>query len=148
MDETILFSHPDLDYGYLSNDYMHRFQLDGWNWPSVEHYYQANKFTALKRIYHEIRECKEPADARRYARHCKHFVSKDWEKKRLDVMSRAVLEKFRSSEDLTQSLLKTAPAVLVDTSKKDTYWGYEGENQMGKVLMETREILSLIQQSA
>ena len=40
----IRFYRPQDEYGFMSNYFEYRFWLDGRDWLSVEHYYQAQKF--------------------------------------------------------------------------------------------------------
>ena len=42
--DEIRFYHPDNPHGWLSNFSPHGFHLDGHDWPTVEHYFQAQKF--------------------------------------------------------------------------------------------------------
>jgi N-glycosidase YbiA len=62
-------------------------------------------------------------------------------------MLRCLEWKFTQNEDLKQILLDTKPALLIENSPKDSYWGCgkdgKGQNKLGISLMKVRdEILS------
>jgi ribA/ribD-fused uncharacterized protein len=72
-------------------------------------------------------------------------LRKDWEEVKDDIMRRAVLEKFKSHNDIKIILLSTGDEEIIEKTIKDYYWGCgeggTGENMLGKILMETRENL-------
>lgn len=61
-------------------------------------------------------------------------------------MRRAVLEKFKTNEDIQRILLSTKDEEIIEETTEDYYWGCgkngKGKNMLGKILMEIREILS------
>lgn len=58
-------------------------------------------------------------------------------------MSQLIFQKFLTDLQLRQKLLDTKDAYLEETNNwNDTFWGVcngEGENNLGKILMATRE---------
>jgi ribA/ribD-fused uncharacterized protein len=60
-----------------------------------------------------------------------------------------VLAKFTQHDDLKKVLLDTGDAELIEDTTSDYYWGNgtngTGKNMLGKILMETREIIRPIQ---
>jgi ribA/ribD-fused uncharacterized protein len=56
-----------------------------------------------------------------------------------------VLKKFETHADIRETLLGTGDQELVEKTTGDYYWGCgtngTGKNMLGKILMETREIL-------
>ena len=60
-------------------------------------------------------------------------------------MRRAVLRKFERHADLRAILLATGDEEIVENAPGDFYWGCgadgSGKNMLGRILMETREIL-------
>ena len=52
-------------YDFLSNYFEYSFSIDGKDWHSVEHYYQAQKF-AGRPMEERVRLCKTPAEANNY----------------------------------------------------------------------------------
>jgi ribA/ribD-fused uncharacterized protein len=142
---TIYFFNPDDEYGFLSNYSNHGFEMEGRYWQTVEHYYQARKFTD-ETIRQEISQAKTPDKAKRLARKFMDHINDNWDKIKDEVMLKAVLKKFEIHEDLRKLLISTGDEELVENSKSDFYWGHAwngtGQNKLGKILMEVRERLN------
>ena len=68
-----------------------------------------------------------------------------WEDVKLAIMREAVLAKFQQHDDLWKILRDTGNSLIVEHTKNDSYWGDggdgRGQNMLGKILMEVREIL-------
>ena len=60
---TIYFYTTTDDFGFFSNFSRHGFELDGEYWPTVEHYFQAQKFAGT-RYEAQIRRAPTPKEAR------------------------------------------------------------------------------------
>ncbi len=141
---TITFYGTKDEYGCFSNFSAHGFELDGAYWPTSEHYFQAQKFAGTA-YAEQIRKAKSPAIAARLGRSRKQPIRTDWEQAKDDVMRRVVLRKFETHADIRAILLGTADQDLVEKTTRDYYWGCgtngTGKNMLGKILVETREIL-------
>lgn len=130
-------------YQFLSNFWRHPILFDGDEYPSVEHAFQAAK-TNDPDERQIVREQMSPGRAKR----CGHRVTlrADWEKVKVDVMRRLVREKFKD-QTLKQKLLDTGDVELVEWNTwGDTFWGVctlirQGQNRLGKILMEVRKEL-------
>jgi ribA/ribD-fused uncharacterized protein len=141
---VIKFYGRNDEHGCFSNFAHSPFRLNGQTWPSVEHYFQAQKFPDTE--YEEaIRLAKTPARAKGMGRSRKYRLRRDWERVKDGVMREAVLAKFTQHAELRALLLGTASAVLVENSPTDAYWGCGahggGKNKLGKILMSVREEL-------
>jgi ribA/ribD-fused uncharacterized protein len=132
------------EYGCLSNFYPATFALNGCSWPTVEHYFQAQKFPDTD-YEQAIRRAKSPAKAKSMGRTRSRRLRNDWERVKNGIMREAVLAKFTQHADLRVVLLGTADAILMENSPTDTYWGIGshggGKNMLGKILMSVREEL-------
>lgn len=130
-------------YGCFSNFSGHGFELDGLWWPTVEHYYQAQKCAGTSYI-DAVRRARTPMQAKIVGNDRSRLLRADWEQVKVDIMRQAVLRKFEVHDDIREILLATGEEVLVENSPTDYYWGCgirkTGKNMLGKVLMEVREI--------
>jgi ribA/ribD-fused uncharacterized protein len=138
--ETVYVSRSDAT-DLLAAWSKHGFELDGIDWPSVEHYYQGMKF-ADPVLREAIRSAPHPKEARKIARKNRRRVVRDWKSVRKVHMTRAVYLKCRTHPEVAEALLATGTAKIVETSQYDYYWGCgrdgRGENSYGKVLAEVR----------
>ncbi|HIK26727.1 MAG: NADAR domain-containing protein [Oscillatoriaceae bacterium SKW80] len=141
---TIYFYKVDAPYGCFSNFSPHGIYLDGYYWPTVEHYYQAQKFvgTADAAIIPIIRAAKTAQEAAFLGRDRTRQYRPDWEAVKLSVMRSAVLLKFLSHLDIQAILLSTQDEIIVENSPTDYFWGCgadgTGQNHLGKILMDIR----------
>lgn len=140
----ISFYSPNEEFGFLSNFSAHGFVLAERYWPTVEHYFQAQKFVGSE---HEerIRKCKTPKEAKNLG-HSRHQpLRPDWEEVKVDVMRDALMAKFATHDQLQLALLKTGNEELVENAPSDYFWGCgqlgTGKNQLGRLLMEVRQTI-------
>jgi ribA/ribD-fused uncharacterized protein len=136
MQDRILFYSSTRNYFEFSNFYSSPIDLDGHIWPTVEHYYQAQKSTD-QLDQKKVREAPTPGKAKRLGR--KIRIRPDWDEIKVDVMIRAVRAKFMQHADLRDLLLSTENATLHENSPHDMFWGIHGKDMLGKVLMQIRE---------
>lgn len=130
------------DYRFLSNFYNATAYvvLDGDEYPTVEHAYQASKTTNPDdRRFFRFGTAR---DAKRMGRSV--ILRSDWEEVKLNIMLNLLRQKFTDT-DLTKRLLDTKDAELVEGNYwNDTYWGVcngVGDNHLGKLLMQVRDEL-------
>jgi ribA/ribD-fused uncharacterized protein len=140
-DEMIKFYGTQGPHGYLSNFAPWGFSDEtGTYWPTVEHYFQAQKFDRDSDHYAACLTAATPAEAKRWGRSGK--LRDDWEDVKEEVMLRALRWKFAFNHDLRRQLTETSKK-LVENSPKDSYWGIgkrgEGKNRLGALLMQVRE---------
>jgi ribA/ribD-fused uncharacterized protein len=124
---------------FLSNFYPAATKLDGVEYSTLEHAYQAAK--SLHPVTREsIRRVCTPASAKRLGRSLQ--IRPDWEGIKVDVMRSLLRDKF-SNPTLRDLLLATGDAELVEGNWwRDTFWGVcqgRGQNMLGKLLMEIRD---------
>lgn len=136
-------------------------------WPSVEHFYQAQKFhappgdanadSARAAIIASIAAAPSPEQAaqlgRSNARANPALVNPHWAAAQLGVMRAALRAKFRAHPGPARMLRSTAAEPcgkraldLVEASPHDYFWGGgrdgSGENCLGRLLMEVRDELT------
>lgn len=140
----ILFYTLRNKWGIFSNFFKGKFELDGVEWPTVEHYFQAQKFPNTEHV-ENIRRLATPKAAKDYGRRTDIQIRPDWEEVKEDVMYLALDAKFSQRPTLKARLLETGNRVLVEHSKFDTYWGDGGDgsgrNRLGILLMALRDEL-------
>ncbi|MDR3459229.1 MAG: NADAR family protein [Verrucomicrobiae bacterium] len=140
----ILFYRINEPYGGFSNFSPHPFELKGKQWPTTEHYFQAQKFPGTE---HEeaVRLAKSPMIAARMGRSRERPLRSDWETVKDDIMREALAAKFAQHPPLRQQLLDTENAELIEHTTNDSYWADGGDgtgkNRLGQLLMELREQL-------
>lgn len=140
-------------FRFLSNFYPSPIVWDGFEWPTVEHAYQAAK-TEDAEWRRTIREADTPGLAKRLGRSIpKDLMDSMWDDPETPI-KRVTMEhllelKFEQNPDLAEKLLATGDEELVEGNTwGDTTWGrvfedgeWRGENWLGKALMQTRERL-------
>ena len=129
------------EYAFLSNYYDSPIFYDGILYPTVEHAFQAAKTTVfIQRII--IANKKTPGQAKCAGR--KVTLRDNWDDIKLYIMKELIIIKFTNPK-LKSALLNTKDAELIERNTwNDTYWGIcngIGENHLGKILMEVREML-------
>lgn len=128
-------------YWFLSNFYESPIEDENITYPTVEHYFQAQK-TLNREEKLKIAKASKPAKAKKMGRQVN--LRKDWENIKLQVMEKALRLKFQNPE-LRKKLIATGYEELVEGNPwGDRYWGVcngSGKNKLGKLLMKIRKEL-------
>ena len=160
-DGRILYFGRDREaFGFLSHFHPAPIWLDDEIWPTVEHYYQAQK-SADSAYRQAIREAVTPGAAKRLAappdapkpasqkswfRLQGAQPRADWSEVKLDLMRKGDWAKFSQNRQLAERLLATGQAKLIEDSSSEPFWGTGrdglGLNWAGRVLMEVRACLA------
>jgi N-glycosidase YbiA len=140
---AIEFSSKSAQYSEFSNFHASPFTLKDKKWPTVEHYFQAQKFPGDPEFQEKIRLALTPASAKKMGRtRSPHFRS-DWEAVKEDIMREALQAKFRQNPALATLLHSTGTAPLKEKAFWDNFWGTgrtgNGKNRMGILLEQLRE---------
>lgn len=128
-------------YFFLSNFSPAWVDLDGEEYRTVEHAYQAAKTMDLSERL-TIRRVVTPGGAKRLGREVS--LRPDWEAMRILVMRGLLRQKFAPRTEYAVHLLATGDRELVEGNWwGDTFWGVslqdgKGANMLGKLLMEIR----------
>ena len=128
-------------YWFLSNFYESPIEEENITYPTVEHYFQAQKtFNQEEKL--KIAQATKPAEAKKMGR--KVNLRKDWEEVKIHVMEKGLRLKFQDPT-LRKKLLATGDEELVEGNPwGDRYWGVcngSGKNKLGKLLMNIRKEL-------
>ena len=137
---TVILSFTG-SHRFLSNFYI---EPDG---TCVEREYQAQKCADYDDIDRFAKLT--PGQAKRLGRQVK--IRSDWEQVKVETMRMLVWQKFVDHNELAKRLLATEVSLLVEGNNwGDRFWGRDkdgmgqGENWLGKILMETRRDLQNI----
>lgn len=133
------------EYRWLSNFHTceHPLFLEGDNfeYPSVEHAYQAAKTFNVEHRW-RIR-CGDATFAKRYFKTRSEAVRPDWDQVKLMIMEKLLRQKFKAGTGLLAKLIATGKEEIVEGNTwGDVFWGQcpigKGENHLGKLLMQIR----------
>ena len=142
--QVIKFYRTGDPFGEFSNFAPFPIRMKDRIWPTVEHYFQAQKFAGTKHE-DEIQRCDSPMTAAQKGRERNRPLRTDWEAVKDDIMREAVTAKFDQHDSLRELLLSTGYAHLVEHTRNDSYWADGGDgsglNMLGVILMEVREKL-------
>ena len=144
----------------FSNFHPCKFTYKGIEWNCSEQAYMAEKaiYFGDYAAFLEILKTTNPADAKKIGRRVKNFDADEWSSVSYEYMLDIVLEKFKQNKDCRDMLLRKdlQDKGFIEGSPVDGIWGvkvswddpkiddeanWNGENRLGKVLDEVREIL-------
>lgn len=145
MDE-VKFSNKDLKektrWACFSNYFVREMIVQGYPYPTVEHYFQSQKFKSPE-YREEIRKARSGLQAKKLGSVERSDIVEGWYESQEDAMRRGLGAKFAQHSDLKEILLSTQNAVIIYQSSTDSFWGSgkdgNGENKLGKLLVSLRE---------
>lgn len=141
-EEPVLFwGNRHREWQGLSNMHVALFSVDGKQYQSVEHYFQACK-AATEWEHEMVRTATTPIEAKRLGRQVR--LRPDWDEVKLAVMQTGLTEKFRQDFVLGRLLLSTGNRPIHEDSPHDSEWGWmngEGQDLLGLLLNEIRQLL-------
>lgn len=131
------------EYRWLSNFHFVEVRFEGTMYPSVEHAYQAAKTHPSARGPFTTGT---PGEAKRRGRRIE--IRADWDQVKIAVMRGLIREKFSSGSVLAVRLIETGCVTIEEGNTwNDRFWGVcrgAGENHLGRLLMERRAELVLV----
>jgi ribA/ribD-fused uncharacterized protein len=145
-----IFFFSNQKYSMLSNYALTPLEIDGRDWQTVEHYFQAMK---SENFFEQetIRFAPNPKDAKKIA--SKINIREDWDNIKYSIMLKALRVKFRE-EEMKNLLLSTKERLIYSDNPFDLIWGTgklgnigSGQNLLGEALMEIREELKKCEQN-
>lgn len=144
-EESVDFNAKTAGFKEFDNYFPAKMTLDGKEWPTVEHYFQAAKFPSDPAYQEKIRLTKLPAGAKKLGKTENVAMIPDWPRVREEVMLKAVRAKFQQNSTLAELLLGTGSKLIRNMAKQDNFWGVgrsgKGQNKLGKTLMTVRDEL-------
>lgn len=145
MNMTGLINSFRYEYYFLSNFYEAPVEYDGVLYRNNEAAFQAQK-CADKSDRQKFSDL-SPTEARHLGR--KIPLRKDWEQVKVSLMREIVQAKFKQNPQLKEMLIATGDAYLEEGNTwGDKTWGTvngAGANLLGKILMDVREELRVIE---
>ena len=143
----------------LSQWYPCDFAVDGVRYHTTEQYMMAQKALLFEdsETHERIMQADHPADYKALGRAIRHFDEEKWNAHKDQIVLAGNIAKFSQNPELKDFLLGTGDSVLAEASPYDCIWGiglgmddplagnpnhWRGENLLGFVLMETRDILA------
>lgn len=157
--KVICFHKPGEPNDYLSNWYYSEFILDGMRFNSVEQYMMYNKAITFgdTETAQKILNTNNFKLMKQLGREVHNYNDRVWSSIRYDVVKAGVLAKFSQNAGLAEKLLNTGNSLLAECAVRDRIWGiglgmsnpdrfnpamWKGQNLLGKVLMDVRNILN------
>ena len=138
-------------YYFLSNFFPSPIVIGGFEYSTVEHWYQANK-TTDRAEFNKIRKALTPGLAKRLGR--RSSLRSNWKEIRDQIMFFGVFNKFLQNPELAEKLIETGCMPLVEGNTwHDNYWGQcfcekcrviRGQNKLGRILESVRSLLLLL----
>ena len=133
-------------FSWLSNFWFCDVMFEGVKYPTVEHAYQAAKFsdTSAKEL---IRRAETAGKAKKLGgvNGLPNSFREDWEQVKVSIMKDLLREKFKNPH-MRDKLIATKDSILEEGNHwHDRFWGIcppgsnQGQNILGKLLMEVRE---------
>lgn len=132
------------EYRFLSNFWPASVRGPGGRlYPTVEHAYQASK-TLDSTVWTRILALPNAGAAKNFSKTM--VVRPDWHEVRVGIMADLLAQKFAAGSELAARLMAIDGAIEEGNGWGDRFWGVdlatgEGENRLGRMLMEIRERL-------
>jgi ribA/ribD-fused uncharacterized protein len=153
--DILFFFSKEPENKELSNFYETNFKIDGVEYKSAEHAFEAIKAKTFgdDETFEKILKAKSAQSAKSFGNKVKEFKEETWAEKQDEVMKSVVRAKFTQNLELRKKLLDTEDKLLANADSRDKYWGigtsantsiakdpkkWKGENKLGKMLEELR----------
>ena len=154
--EILYFFSKEPENKEFSNFYETNFTLDGVDYKSAEHAFQAVKAKTFgdDANFGKILKAKSAQSAKSFGKKVVGFKDEVWTpEKKEEVMKQIVRAKFTQNLELRKKLLDSGDKILANADARDKFWGvgtsastaiakdpskWKGDNKLGKMLMELR----------
>ena len=145
--------------GHFSNWFPATFIVESMTFNCAEQYmmYMKAKTFNDQETMSKVMATSNPKEQKKLGRGLKNFNPVAWDKVKYSIVYDGCLAKYSQDTDLKKDILDTKDLILVEASPYDKIWGigmaedhpdatdpnkWQGENLLGKVLMEVRETLN------
>ena len=154
----VLFHGADESKGEFrnfSNMSSHKITVEGTEYSSVEHYYQAKKAEKFdKESLEKILKAKSTKAVKALGKKIKNFNQVEWDKSKYEIMQQGINAKFTQYPELRKQLQETGDRKIGYADARNVYWGigssesvekskhpekWRGKNMIGHILMEIRD---------
>ena len=141
-------------YSPFSNHHPCQFEVGGKQYSCGEQFLMSEMALLFKdtQSADKIMQTVSPVKMIALGHQVKNFNQETWEAKAVDLVQRGLREKFRQNSSLLNSLLQTGTREIVEGNGTPSFWGstlsvedpttvdkpYEGDNNLGKILMRIR----------
>ncbi|GEM50598.1 NADAR family protein [Empedobacter brevis] len=153
--------HEEVGKFCFSQWFPSEFVVNGKLYKSAEHWMMSQKAILFNDIksFEAVLQTDSPKIAKEIGRNVKHYNNEIWDTVKYKIVVAGNFHKFYQNEKIRDFLLNTAEKIIVEASPEDTIWGiglaeenkeinnlylWRGENLLGFVLMEVRNILKQI----
>ena len=154
--EILYFFSKEPENKEFSNFYETKFTLDGVEYRSAEHAFQAVKAKTFgdDASFTKVLRAKSAQSAKSFGKKVVGFKDEVWTpEKKEGIMKDIVRAKFTQNLELRKKLVDSGDKVLANADARDKFWGvgtsattaiakdpskWKGENKLGKMLMELR----------
>jgi len=141
--QAIEFNSKSEAFSELSNFHGAPFTINDKIYPTVEHFFQSQKFPGDPILQEKIRAAKTPVGAKRMGQVKSEHFRPDWDEVKETVMIEGLRAKFSQNQQLAELLRSTGTAALYEKMPRDSYWGTGpngcGRNRMGRLLEQVRK---------
>jgi len=163
MEKIIGFWKPNQHYGVFSQwwkdkSQKYQFKDEYLEYVCAEQYMMAQKALLFDDTdaFDKIMDESDPSKLKAIGRTIRNFHGSTWDEHKYDIVYKGNLLKFSQNERFKSILLGTGDAILCEASPFDKIWGigmdtehpkfndpdyWEGENLLGKILMQVRDEL-------
>jgi ribA/ribD-fused uncharacterized protein len=155
----VLFHGADESKGEFrtfSNMSAHKITVDGKEYQTVEHFYQAKKAEkfADTESLEKIMKAKSAKAVKALGKKVKDFKQEEWDLAKYDIMNEGVKAKFAQHPELRKQLEDTGDRKIGFADARNVYWGigssesvekskhpekWRGKNMLGHIIMELRD---------
>jgi ribA/ribD-fused uncharacterized protein len=134
-------------YEFLSNFSEYQVTIGGMVFPTAEHAFQCAKCIEDDDFWWVLGQ-DSPGRAKRAAgpkglNGRKISLRPDWDEAKIEVMRQIIKAKFEQNQEIREGLLETGSQKLIEGNTwNDRFWGRvdgDGENWLGRILMDERE---------